>query len=303
VTVCVLCVRSVILAVPLISITMRGLLVLMAGATVVLGAAVVEEQVPQVVKEQVQAIQTSPELRRIIRKGRQMTRGRSFLENMSDRIMSFFGYQGEDDYGDYDEGSDYYYPSLENTVGGNAGSSYAFYNPYGSNYHPARDDNFEEDDGDDYGWGDLMIDAAMVAVPMAIVLAAMPTGLFTIPIVGRSMQNNIEGSLRDFELPALRAIEGADLLSYTTRECQERIFCEVSRIGRQKDASLIQKLFFLAANLTPDQYAESYGLKKLFKASQDDKCSMYKCVPLMTPGGVFDTKKYYHKQIKPSKSS
>jgi len=279
---------------------------LLVGATMALGAVVeVPQEIPQVspeVKEQVHAIDASPELARIIRKGRQLTRGRSFFETMSDRIMSFFGYEGEDDYGDY-EGGDYYYPSLEGTIGGNAGSSYAFYNPYGSNYQPARDDNFEEEDGDDYGWGDLMIDAAMVAVPMAIVLAAMPTGLFTIPIVGRSLNNNIEDTLRDFELPALRAIENADALSYTTRECQERIFCEVSRIGRSKDSSLIQKLFYLAANLTPDHYSESYGLKKVFKAARSGECSEYKCVPLMTPGGVFDSKKYYHKATKPSKSS
>ena len=63
------------------------------------------------------------------------------------------------------------------------------------------------------------------------------------------MQDQIERSLKENELPALRAIEDADFLSYTTRECQERIFCEVSRIGRSKDSSLIQKLMYLAANL------------------------------------------------------
>ena len=42
--------------------------------------------------------------------------------------------------------------------------------------------SFEEED--EYGWGDFVFDAAIVAVPMALVLAAMPTGLFTIPIVG-----------------------------------------------------------------------------------------------------------------------
>lgn len=270
------------------------------GVSLVLGAAV-EEQVPQIVKEQTHALQSSPELTRLIRKGRQLTRGRSFFETMQERIMSFFGYEGGDEY-DYGDGGDYYYPTLDG-VNGNAGSSYAFYNPYGANYHPARDDNFEDPEEENYGWGDLAIDAAMVAVPMAIILAAMPTGLFTIPIVGRSMSNNIEDSLRDFELPALRAIEEADFLSYTTRECQERIFCEVSRIGRDKDSSLIQKLMYLAANLTPDYYAESYGLKKLFKASRDGQCDMYKCVPLMTPGGVFDQKKHYLKPVKPQTSS
>jgi len=279
---------------------MRSCVLILLGVTLAWGAAV-EEGVPEVVKQQAHALQSSPELSRIIRKGREITRGRSFFETMSDRIMSFFGYEG-DDYGDdYSDGDYSYYPTVEGTVG-NSGSSYAFYNPYGSNYHPARDDNFEEDD-DSYGWGDLMIDAAMVAVPMAIVLAAMPTGLFTIPIVGRSLNNNVEDTLRTFEMPALRAIEDADALSYTTRECQERIFCEVARIGRNKDSSLIQKLFYLAANLTPDYYAESYGLSKLFKSSIDDKCQQYKCVPLMTPGGVFDNKKYYKKSIKAAKSS
>jgi len=43
--------------------------------------------------------------------------------------------------------------------------------------------SFEEDE-ENYGWGDFMFDAAIVAVPMAMVLAAMPTGLFTIPVLG-----------------------------------------------------------------------------------------------------------------------
>ena len=44
--------------------------------------------------------------------------------------------------------------------------------------------SFEEPEESYGGWGELMIDAAIIAVPMAIILAAMPTGLFTIPIVG-----------------------------------------------------------------------------------------------------------------------
>lgn len=281
---------------------MKTTLLLLAGCSAVLSAAI-EEQVPQIVKDQKKALQSSPQLTRLLRRGRQFTGRQSFLENMSDRIMSFFGFEGEDEYGDYAEGgSEYYYPTLDG-VSGNAGSSYNFYNPgYGANYQPSRDDNFEEPE-ESYGWGEVMIDAAMIAVPMAIILAAMPTGLFTIPIVGRSMQNQIEESLKEYELPALRAIEDADFLSYTTRECQERIFCEVSRIGRSKDSSLIQKLMYLAANLTPDYYSESYGLKKLFTASRDGTCDMYKCVPLMTPGGVFDGKKHYKKTVKPTKSS
>ena len=42
--------------------------------------------------------------------------------------------------------------------------------------------SFEEESS--YGWGDFMFDAAVVAVPMALALAAMPTGIFTIPVVG-----------------------------------------------------------------------------------------------------------------------
>jgi len=58
---------------------------------------------------------------------------------MGNEIMNYLGYGGED-YDDYDE-HEYFYPSFDaNAVGGGAGSSYSFYNPYGNNYHPARDD-------------------------------------------------------------------------------------------------------------------------------------------------------------------
>jgi len=263
---------------------MKVATLVLVSASVAMGAAVEEKQLPGAtdVVEAEHAIETSPELNRIIRKGQSITRGRSFIDTMSERIMSFFGYGDGDDYGDYG-GDEYYYPDGPE----GHGSSYAFYQPYG-NYQPARDDNFEEEDA--YGFGDFMFDAAIVAVPMALVLVAMPTGLFTIPIVGRSMQNSVVDNLREFEMPVLKAIEKADFLSYTTRDCQERIFCEVSKIGRSKDASVLQKMFYIAANMTPDPYAESYGLKKVFKASRDAQCEMFKCVPLMTPGGVFSKK-------------
>jgi len=257
---------------------MKVATLVLVSASVALGTVVEESGV----QEASNALQTSPELNRIIRKGQSITRGRSFIDTMSDRIMSFFGYGG-DDY-DYGGGDDYYYPDGV----GDHGSSYAFYQPYGGNYQPARDDNFEEEE--EYGFGDFMFDAAIVAVPMALVLAAMPTGLFTIPIVGRSMGNSVVDNLREFEMPVLKAIEKADFLSYTTRDCQERIFCEVSKIGRSKDASILQKMFYIAANMTPDHYAQSYGLKKVFKASRDAQCEIFKCVPLMTPGGIFSKK-------------
>jgi len=102
------------------------------------------------------------------------------------------------------------------------------------------------------------------------------------------LDNHIEDTLQPFELPLLHAVENADFLSYTTRDCQARIFCEISKIGRNKESSLMQKLIYLTANLTPDHLADGYGLKKLFKVSRDGMCEMYKCVPLMTPGGILE---------------
>ncbi|KAF2355741.1 hypothetical protein FHG87_013503 [Trinorchestia longiramus] len=249
-----------------------------SGAAVEKPAAV--EESSSLPSEQTQVIMDSPQLARIIKKGRAITRGRSFFQTMGDNIMNYLGYGSDDEYDDYAE-SDYFYPSLDSSaLIGNPGSSYSFYNPYG-NYQPARDDNFEEEE--DYSWGDFMFDAAVVAVPMALVLAAMPTGLFTIPIVGRSMPNNIEETLMPFELPVLRAVEKADFLSYTTRTCQEKLFCEITQVGRHENASLLQKMMYLTASLTPDEYAKSYNLDKLFKSARDGHCESYKCVPLMTP--------------------
>lgn len=63
------------------------------------------------------------------------------------------------------------------------------------------------------------------------------------------MRDNVVESLKPHELPILKVIEKADFLSFTTRDCQERIFCEIAQIGRSKDASILQKMFYLAANL------------------------------------------------------
>jgi len=261
---------------------MKYFALVLASATVVLGAAV-QEQAPVASLEEQQktAIQTTPELNRIMGSALRMTRGRSLFETMTDRVMNLFGYG--DDYEDDYSGGDYFY---EPDVFGNGHSSYAFYNPYHGNYQPARDDDFGEDESS-YSWSDFFFDVGMVAGPLLGVALMMPTGLLTIP-TGRSLDNHIEDTLKPFELPLLDAVEKADFLSYTTRDCQSRIFCEVSKIGRNNESSLMQKLVYLTANLTPDHLSESYGFKKLFKASRDGVCEIYKCVPLMTPGGIFD---------------
>jgi len=249
----------------------------------VLGASV--EQVPELVKEQKHALETSPELNRIVGQAYRMTRGRSFFETITERAMNLFGFTDESDY-DYGSGGDYFYGGPE--VFGNNPSSYAFYNPY-ENYHPARQD--EGSDEDAYGMFDFAADVAMIGIPLIIGAMMVPTSI--IPVVGRSLDNNhIEDTLQPFELPLLRAVESADFLSYTTRDCQARIFCEVSKIGRNKESSLTQKLVYLMANLTPDHLSEGYGMKKLFKASRDGMCEIYKCVPLMTPGGIFERISY-----------
>ncbi|XP_018021469.1 uncharacterized protein LOC108677712 [Hyalella azteca] len=276
-----------------------AMLLLLVGVTAVLGAAVqdskaTEETAPEL-SEQTQVIKNSPQLARIIKKGRAYTRGRSFFQRMSTTFMNYLGFGNDDEYEDFED-SDYLYPGLDHSgVLGNLGSSYAAYNPYQSN-HPARDDNFEEED--EYTWGDFAFDAAVVAVPMALVLAAMPTGLFTIPIVGRSMSNNVEETLKPFELPLLRAVEKADFLSYTTRDCQERLFCEIAQVGRHEGSSILQKIMYLTATLTPDEYAKTYTVEKLFKSARDGHCESYKCVPLMAPSKVSKQQKQIEAEAK-----
>merc|ERR1719167_601783 len=119
---------------------MKYACLLLASATVALAASV--DPTPELVKEQQHAVQASPELNRIMGQAYRMTRGRSLFETMTERVMNLFGYG--DDYEDDYSGGDYFYEPSENMFG-NGHSSYAFYNPYG-NYHPARDDTFDEEE-------------------------------------------------------------------------------------------------------------------------------------------------------------
>ena len=55
------------------------------------------------------------------------------------------------------------------------------------------------------------------------------------------------------DLPLIRAIETYDILDLlpelTTRKCQEKLFCELSRLGKDESSTYMQKAFYYISTL------------------------------------------------------
>ncbi|KAK3879361.1 hypothetical protein Pcinc_016053 [Petrolisthes cinctipes] len=220
-------------------------------------------------------------------------------------LMSFMGFDYDDDYY-YDEDYSYqlYYPqsghsaqigyglpSVGYSASGTGGhqSSYSSYSPLVAAppqhfHHPARHDNFEDDEG--WGFTDIMYNVAMATVPLGLLLTAMPTGLFTLALRRRSLDesNLLEEELDPFQLPLLKALtESDDILALVSPQCQEKLFCELTRIGEYEGSSFMQRAFYYVATLTPDFMARRVGLARLFRASRAGACEMFHCSATSRP--------------------
>ncbi|KAK4309150.1 hypothetical protein Pmani_019208 [Petrolisthes manimaculis] len=215
-------------------------------------------------------------------------------------LMSFMGFDYDDDYY-YDEDYSYqlYYPqsghgaqigyglpSIGYSASGGTGghqSSYSSYSPLIAAppqhfHHPARHDNFEEDEG--WGFTDIMYNVAMATVPLGLLFTAMPTGLFTLAIRRRSLDdsNLLAQELDPSQLPLLQALtESDDIMALVSPQCQEKLFCELTRIGEYEGSSFMQRAFYYVATLTPDFMARRVGLARLFRASRAGACEMFHC--------------------------
>ncbi|XP_027224841.1 uncharacterized protein [Penaeus vannamei] len=210
--------------------------------------------------------------------------GRTF----SDWSKKFWEWMGYEDY-DYDY--EYYYPSSASSqigygypavgyIPASAGghhSSYSSYSPISSGHqfgHPARDDS-----DDEWSFTDMMFDMAVTIVPIGLLLSALPTGLFTFAVRRRSFDGSyhLEEDFDPSELPLLQALVESDFLALGERECQMKLFCELTLLGQKENASFMQKALYYIATLTPDSLASRVGLEKLFRTSRDGTCSVFSC--------------------------
>ncbi|XP_042211080.1 uncharacterized protein LOC121858627 [Homarus americanus] len=220
--------------------------------------------------------------------------GRTFSD-WGKSIMEWMGYD-YDDYEDYDYQSVYYYaPSASAQAGyglplvgyespsaGGQQSSYSSYAPvqvvHRPQYfqHPARDDSFDDDE---WSFTDMMYNVAVTVIPVGLLLSALPTGLFTLAVRRRSLDdtNLLQDQFDPSELPLLNTLVENNFLSLTSRQCQEKLFCELSLLGEHEDASFLQKTFYYLATLTPDFVARKAGLARLFRTSRAGSCSMLRC--------------------------
>ncbi|XP_047472972.1 uncharacterized protein LOC125027882 [Penaeus chinensis] len=212
--------------------------------------------------------------------------GRTFSD-WSKKFWEWMGY----DY-DYDYDYEYYYPSggasqigygypavgyIPASAGGHH-SSYSSYSPIQSGHqfgHPARDDDYD----DEWSFTDMMFDMAVTIVPIGILLSALPAGFLTFAIRRRSFDgsNHLEEDFDPSELPLLQAMMENDFFALGERECQMKLFCELTLLGEKENASFMQKALYYIATLTPDFMARRVGLEKLFRTSRAGTCSVYSC--------------------------
>merc|ERR1719495_1227279 len=165
-------------------------------------------------------------------------------------------------------------------TGAHGGSSYVSYqaHPGPFAHSPARDDYIDEDE---WSFTDMIFDMAVTVVPIGLLLAALPSGLFTFAVRRRSLGDNslFDDSFDADELPILKDLMENDWLAFTARECQERLFCEISQLGEKEESSPMQKLFYYTASLTPDFVARKVGLSDVFRASRYKQCEIFRCGP------------------------
>jgi len=211
------------------------------------------------------------------------------------KLAKWMGYDYDDEYDE--EYYDYYYPvqyeghhvqaagghhvlAPVGATGAHGGSSYVSYqaHPGPFAHSPARDDYIDEDE---WSFTDVLFDMAVTVVPIGLLLAALPSGLFTFAVRRRSLGDNslFEDSFEADEMPILRDLMENDWLAFTARECQERLFCEISQLGEKEESSALQKLFYYAASLTPDFVARKVGLTDVFRATRYGQCKIFRCGP------------------------
>lgn len=201
------------------------------------------------------------------------------------KMAKWMGY----DY-DYEEDEyyDYYYPvqyvpadgQFAPATAAHGGSSYVSYQQHHPNHFgPARDDYVT--DNDDWSITDMMFDMAVTILPIGLLLAALPSGLFTFAVRRRSFgsDNLLEDSFDSDEMPILRDLLENDWLAFTARECQERLFCEISKLGEREESSIIQKSFHYVSSLTPDFVARKFGMADVFRATRYRQCEIFTCGP------------------------
>jgi len=264
--------------------------VVVVVAAVVCGEAVEEEPA------EVDFVDEAPE--QYVEEGKSQATGRTFGE-MSRTFWSWMGYDYddyEDDYyGDeyYDYQQLYYSPQSGSAqigyglpavgyAGSGTGSSYSSYSPIVAapphHFNPARHDNFEDEE---YSYYDILYNMALAVVPMGLMMSALPVGVFSLGAFRRrSLDDNsiLESQLDPSHLPLLHALmESEDVLALVSPQCQEKLFCEITRIGELEGASYLQRAFYYVATLTPDFMARRVGLARLFRASRAGACDVFHC--------------------------
>ncbi|XP_046384468.1 uncharacterized protein LOC124154657 [Ischnura elegans] len=152
----------------------------------------------------------------------------------------------------------------------------------GKHHPPAPDagdaDLLDKKAGKTRAWKTLVA-ALTTLVPIGLFLAALPPNYVTVSNAtslrsGKSEEGDEE---LDVEYPALDLMGRLGLGALGDPQCEGRLFCEMSRMGRTEDANAIQKILWRIVNDVPDVLTDMVGLRRLFKAARTDSCRAFKC--------------------------
>jgi len=206
----------------------------------------------------------------------------NWWDEMSNDFWSWLGYDEDYYYDDYGNGFgpevNYGIPQV-GFVPASAGgleSSYVSYNPHEITHnHLEREDDYDEDE--EFSISGMLFDMAVIGVPLALLFSAIPTGVVTLALRRRSLDDNALDEIEPEQLPLLRAIEESSFLALLNRQCQEKLFCELTLIGEKDNASYMQKAMYYTAMLTPDFVARRVGLQKLFRTARAGECFNLSC--------------------------
>ncbi|KAJ9578845.1 hypothetical protein L9F63_004949, partial [Diploptera punctata] len=150
---------------------------------------------------------------------------------------------------------------------------------YGNNWADGYKAGIAQQEGEKTSMWKKVMNMLAAFIPLGLLLAALPPNILTINTTTPdlpSRQRSVE-TLDMTSYPILHLLEKYGVESLDDPECENRIFCEMSRLGREPSGNVIQKAFWHAAHETSDKNAEAMGMKELFKAVRTDSCSIYKC--------------------------
>ncbi|XP_055599750.1 uncharacterized protein LOC129748959 [Uranotaenia lowii] len=143
-----------------------------------------------------------------------------------------------------------------------------------------------------------LVHVLTAAIPIGLIISALTPQVvyvnpnMTIPPVQMQTPTPISTSSAAFTIPnRQRSEDGTNafhgflhaLTSMTPwsgaagGSCEEKSFCEMTRLGMNHDADILYKMLWKIANETPEERARQSGLEEMFRAIRENNCASFVC--------------------------